>query len=956
MISNNQLDEVVESILREHRRGQVRDVDHYVEKHPELEEQIREVVPAVLMMEKFKAATEFGHNSVGGSGVLLGGKSIQQLGDYEIVRELGRGGMGVVYEATQQSLNRSVAVKVLKHSYLANETSSLRFIREARIAAQLHHTNIVPILDVAQHDDVHFYVMQLIDGCSFDRVMNVLHSLSAEDLPAGIDSSCVLRPSLREASIATRLLRCDAFTDEQTNEDEQEQTRPLSDHEISELQTQRFGRDAQWWRHVAEVGKQVADALAYAHGQGVLHRDIKPGNLILDNQQRVWVTDFGLATSDESMSITASGDAVGTLRYMAPEQFDAKTDTCSDIYSLGATLYELATGHPAFTGNTKPQLIQRILSGACKRPRQHVPSMPRDLENIILKAMAHAPQLRYQSAQELHSDLSRFLQNRPVQARPINIVTRCWRWCRRQPAVAIPTLSAGLLLLLVAVIATSGYFRVKQALTEKAAEYQRAEQQQALAGENLKKANESLTIANRERSRAEHNLSLSLESLEKVFDRFTPWQTYVSESPGEHGSEEFETKFESLVATQDVELLQDLLRFYDRFTEQNQHNNGLTRAAAHANRRVGDIYQHLGQFDESSRAYADALKLYKQLLVESPIEDPMWTTYASIKNQQGLAHKMNGQREQARSCHLAALATLRKQLAIDPQSTSTNLELVRTHNLLGIAIWGYQQNRDKSPRLLTSAEKNHRTALSVLNKLIKSDRKNPEYQLMLARSYRDLSSVLFARRDHTDGVAASSQAIQILLDLVKQHPQVPAYKYELMRILSKWDSRPWGQRGLREGEARYRLALKLAKELAADHPTVPEYGARIAYTQHKLAVLLSKRGKYDAAVAEHKQAIAKQRQQVSEHPEVALYRLYFLIQCDAYSQLLFARKSYDEAKSTLIESIADSKHLPREFSDSGNQRVARSHITNQLTRLRQLEQLEISDSDTVPVVRGLQAH
>ncbi|MEP3477780.1 MAG: serine/threonine-protein kinase, partial [Fuerstiella sp.] len=499
MISHNQLDEIVESILQEHRNGQIRDVDDYVQTYPEWAEQIREVVPAALMVEKFKAVTELGLNNSSSNGVLLSGKSIDQLGDYEIIRELGRGGMGVVYEATQQSLNRKVAVKVLKRSDVVNETGSLRFVREARIAAKLHHTNIVPILDVSQHDDVHFYVMQLIDGCSLDRIMNVLQSLSAEPQPEKTDSGCALRPSIREASIATQLLSDRAFTDEPVKSSQVKQqatpafvsqgdhTRPLSDKEITHLRQQRLGRHTCWWQHVAEVGQQVADALVHAHGQGVLHRDIKPGNLILDDQQRVWVTDFGLATSEESMSITASGDAVGTLRYMAPEQFDAKTNTSSDTYSLGATLYELSTGHPAFTGKTKPQLIQRILAGTCKRPRQHVPAMPRDLENIILKAMAHSPEQRYQTAQQLSNDLSRFLQDRPVHARPINVVTRCWRWCRRHPAVAIPTVSAGLLLLLVAVVTTLGYFQVKQALSEKAIEYQRAEEQQALADENLKK-------------------------------------------------------------------------------------------------------------------------------------------------------------------------------------------------------------------------------------------------------------------------------------------------------------------------------------------------------------------------------------------------------------------------------------------------------------------------------------
>jgi WD40 repeat protein/alpha-L-arabinofuranosidase len=184
------------------------------------------------------------------------------------------------------------------------------------------------------------------------------------------------------------------------------------------------------------VGLQVAEALAYAHKQGILHRDIKLSNLLLDTRGTVWITDFGLAKIEDSDDLTSPGDIVGTLRYMAPERFQGKADPRSDVYGLGTTLYELLTLRPAFTDSNRVRLIDKVTHEEPARPRKLQPHLPRDLETIVLKAIAKEPQARYQTADDLGIDLRRFLADRPILARRTPLHERTWRWCRRNPMVA----------------------------------------------------------------------------------------------------------------------------------------------------------------------------------------------------------------------------------------------------------------------------------------------------------------------------------------------------------------------------------------------------------------------------------------------------------------------------------------------------------------------------------------
>ncbi|HEV2946038.1 MAG TPA: serine/threonine-protein kinase, partial [Gemmataceae bacterium] len=314
----------------------------------------------------------------------------RRLGDFEIVRELGRGGMGIVYEARQVSLNRQVALKVLSGVLGLTAKAVQRFQREAEAAAKLHHTNIVPVYATGEEDGTHFYAMELIDGPSLDHVIRQLRPAS---LPG-------------EASRSPELEATGPYVGESGS--------------TSTLGASSLSSDGHYFDTVARMIAEVADALEYAHQQGVIHRDIKPSNLLLSPNARLSINDFGLARMLEQPGMTMTGEFVGTPAYMSPEQITAGRtllDHRTDIYSLGATLYELLTLHPPFTGERRDQVLTQILHKEPKAPRKMNPKVPVDLETICLKAMEKDPDGRYQTAGKLAEDLRHFVNRFAIKAR-----------------------------------------------------------------------------------------------------------------------------------------------------------------------------------------------------------------------------------------------------------------------------------------------------------------------------------------------------------------------------------------------------------------------------------------------------------------------------------------------------------------------------------------------------------
>ncbi len=495
---------LAEEFLERFRRGERPALSEYTDQYPALADQIRDLFPALVMMEDVRADAAQATGPQADDAALAEGRPLERLGDFRILREVGRGGMGIVYEAEQESLGRHVALKVLPSHALLDPQKLRRFQREAKAAARLHHTNIVPVYGVGEADGLQYYVMQFIQGMGLDEVVAELRRLRQDKTGAAQKASSGSRqpPSDRtgEVSVAAlaQSLRTGQFQEnvergtmneeqeeiQKTSSDEAQRPAPSGNSSFSvphSSLSEESGRP--YWQSVARIGIQVAQALAYATSQGILHRDIKPSNLLLDTHGTVWVTDFGLVkmTTDQGQ-LTHTGDIVGTVRYMAPERFEGQADVRSDLYSLGLTLYELLTLRPAFQAADRNQLVHQVMHEEPPRPRKLNPEVPRDLETVVLKAMARDPASRYQTAGELAEDLTRFVEDRPIRARPVSLARRAILWARRRPAAAALLVVSGVAALALVAAGVGAAYNLR--LREAQERTERALQAQAEATKN----------------------------------------------------------------------------------------------------------------------------------------------------------------------------------------------------------------------------------------------------------------------------------------------------------------------------------------------------------------------------------------------------------------------------------------------------------------------------------------
>ncbi len=556
---DEQVGEAIEAYLSLIEQGEVPDPEQFAAKYPALE---GDVLAALHGLELVNGLV--GHlpgGSTSGSAGRPGGarrslESGRKIAGYRIVRELGRGGMGTVYEALHISLDRPVALKVLGSHAAPDSSARRRFLNEARTAARLHHTNIVPVFDVGQVGGLCYYAMQRIEGTGLDQVLkkqrrtrsqirsplagsaqsrdelggsraaapplsqsNSSHSSRLGNLWFRVSAGWLKRPNysspnplengkaevaVAEAAPNLRIPPRGPSTD-RTNQslDPAEEitgswgnpsskvarpsprqgtpapSNPLALSLSSSTQGGEFlpghrkdsrddasftpPRGSAYYRWIAEVGLQAAEALAHAHHQGVIHRDVKPSNLLIDVKGTVWVTDFGLARRLADPGLTQHDSLLGTPRYMSPEQArPGPIDGRTDIFSLGGTLYELLTLRPAFDGKSAAELVEQIATLAPPAPRSIDPRIPRDLETIVLKMLAKRPADRYSSAASLAEDLARFLNHEPVKARRISPLGKLWRVTRRHPEITGVSTAAATIL----AIATYAHVRVATALSK----------------------------------------------------------------------------------------------------------------------------------------------------------------------------------------------------------------------------------------------------------------------------------------------------------------------------------------------------------------------------------------------------------------------------------------------------------------------------------------------------------
>ncbi|CAD77107.1 MAG TPA: serine/threonine protein kinase [Rhodopirellula baltica] len=444
----------VKDYMRLLENGKAPSIEDFLAGYASIEEELRPALEGLAMLHGAGSPSEPSTTAVGPDAEF----TAKPIGDFQIVGELGRGGMGVVYEAVQLSLGRKVALKVLPFASGLDEVRLQRFRNEAHAAAALHHTNIVPVYAVGSDRGVHYYAMQLIDGRT---LADVIDEMRQEAKNGKSNDTRPMRDSISAA--------------------------PTRSNNTTSMGTSMGRR--RHYESAVRMAHEAAIAIEHAHQYGVIHRDIKPGNLLIDGAGKVWVTDFGLAhIESDTNNLTRTGDPMGTLRYASPEQASGNRmilDHRTDVYSFGVTLYELLTLRPAIEGEGFRELLNAVIEVEPPSPMSIAPDLPTELDTIVRKAIAKQPSERYATMKALADDLQCWLDDKPIQAKPPTALERLAKWRRRNSGLVAAAFGM-LLIASVALLVTALLVWREQRQTQLALD--RETQQRELAEESFQQA------------------------------------------------------------------------------------------------------------------------------------------------------------------------------------------------------------------------------------------------------------------------------------------------------------------------------------------------------------------------------------------------------------------------------------------------------------------------------------
>lgn len=710
---------LVEEYLEGLRSGHGLSQKGFIAAHPEDADALSELLPALTEVERLGRDTAPVSASLSSYPETLGG--------YRLLERIGAGGMGTVFRATEESLHREVAVKILSPAWNADAQHCAAFENESRVIAQLRHTNIVEIYGAGQEGDYRYYVMSLVNGQG-------------------------VTPALLRKAYAS----------------------------------------VPYERAVAQVGLQAARALAFAHAHQVLHRDVKPGNLLLDEAGVVHVGDFGLATvlnqGETAPLVTQSHD--GTLRYMAPERLNKGENTYAcDQYALGLTLYELLTKRPAFRETEPGALIRRI----CAEPAEPLRG-DGELGAIINKSISFDPADRYASMEAMATDLERYLKGEPVSARPATRLRRYAMWCRRRPAVAVWSHVAAAALALLLVSVSAGYVRER----------------------------ESLAKENELRLLAEKNEQIADASLQRLFD------SMMSRSDG--------TTLQPTKA--DARLLQELMPYYEEVLEQGGGSDAKMAAACTT---LAAIALQTGDFVTAEEYYRRAAELHPA------------GSAAALAAVNGWAAALRGQGSRPKREEAAKLLREAIDRYAETEDFAAQLELVRALRLA--AENGRRGGHARPPRERAEAEKAQSpltAAAALVSRLLAEHPDHPQLRLwqveLLSEAPFGEVKKLLAPKDET--------ALSLLESLIRDFPDNEAYRRAFVSIVARPPMpHRRHEAAVQPDLDRLRRAGDYARALLADHPADTGLLMQYLGVRDRFTTALATQGKAEEAARENEMTL-----------------------------------------------------------------------------------------------------
>jgi eukaryotic-like serine/threonine-protein kinase len=818
------LTQVLDAYLAALQAGTAPEQSVLLAQHPDLAAELRECLASLAFIRQAAQPAESSGEE----------PAPRELGDFRIVREIGRGGMGVVYEAEQRSLGRQVALKVLPLAATMDPRHLQRFQNEARAAACLHHTNIVPIFGVGRERGIHFYAMQLIEGQTVAALIDELRRGQGDKAPAeGEPPTTAYAPVPAAAPVAAS-------------------TAPRAG-----LTADGSVKSAAYFRAVARLGVQAAEALDYAHQMGVVHRDIKPGNLMLDGRGDVWVTDFGLAHLQQGeANLTLTGDLVGTLRYMSPEQAMGRRgvlDHRTDVYSLGVTLYELLTLQPAFDGNDRQDLLRRIASEEPAAPRRLNRAIPWELETVVLKAMAKEPAERYATAQELADDLRRWLADEPIRARRPTLVQRARKWSRRHKALTAAVVVVSFVALLAAAVLL---WR----------ENDRIEAEKRLAEQEK----ERLAV---EKQKVEDISQFTFQVLDQGYLRLVE-----DDAPRDPQRKQ-----------EHQERLRQGLAFYEEFARKSQNEPAVRYQTAMAYFRAGQILHRLGRLAESEDALRQALGRFGQMVDESPGRREYLHNLGRCHNNLGALLRDMGRQADAEDAFRRVRDLARRLVEEHDEEPDYRLLLAVVLSNLGLVL-------GETGRL-GEAEEAHGQAQDQLTELVKISGA-PEYRRGLAHCLNGLGAVRVhagrldkAEEAYRQAVARCRELAALPFAQPKDRAGEARVHFNLGQVLAQLGR-------FDDADKEYRLAVALSGKLEREFPNVPDFQFALARAEAEWGILLADLGRTKEAEPVLRQALERAEKAVEVAPDLPEYQWL-----QARWQLSWGRLLQDTARPEEAEKV-----------------------------------------------------